>query len=687
MLKKLVYLLISLCLLSISVYSQDISRKLDKDLLAIEKTLQKQDTKDIDPDNVLKIKQELRKIQTQAQEKVSILEEERETQQEYLKTLGDAPDTEKGEKEAEEVSTLRKTINNKLVEIEGKIKSARLVIVRSSDIISNLNDVRQENLQSKLSERIPSPFHPNVLVKAFEQVLTFSTKISFDIQTFILITAFLGLMIIAFPLTRKINHYRQSSLIFSIIPISYRLIIQFFISSYFILVIRFSKIQDNPYSDFIHVTQAICVIVLAISLWELFNKLKLKNTSDATSQGYVSPLWRNIKNYISYAILIFIPLVAVGFTEFSVFVLFNFFALIFVLFIFVSIRYLIIKLLTLKNNHTEDNKKALEPTTIIILEPILAVISIALLLLLWGIDFTEIKLWLSQYSTGIPIGQLTLNFKDLGAALVSFTTIYLIFRVIKWFLSARVFPNAELDIGIVNAVLTILGYIGIALAIFSAGGALGFDASNLALVAGALSVGIGFGLQTIFSNFVSGLILLFERPFKVGDWVNVNGFEGIIRRISVRSTEIETFQRFSVIVPNSQMISDVVTNRTLHNTMARLEIAVGVAYGSDTKRVEEILLECAHENKDILRYPQPHVLFMNFGDSSLDFELRCFTNDAFSPLTIGSDLRFAIDNKFKENNIEIPFPQRDLHIKQTILHAPEQPLIPSKVKEEPDNSE
>ena len=195
---------------------------------------------------------------------------------------------------------------------------------------------------------------------------------------------------------------------------------------------------------------------------------------------------------------------------------------------------------------------------------------------------------------------------------------------------------------------------------------MGVRSENLAIIAGALSVGIGFGLQTIVGNFLSGLIILFERPVRVGDWVILgNGLEGHIKKVNMRSTEVMTLERSSVLIPNSNLLSDTITNWTLNDNIGRLDINVGVAYGSNTALVEEILLGVAAEHKKLRRYPVPRVLFQDFGDSSLDITLRFFLVNINDRHQVASDIRFAIDEAFRKNNITIPFPQRDVHVKPT----------------------
>ena len=247
--------------------------------------------------------------------------------------------------------------------------------------------------------------------------------------------------------------------------------------------------------------------------------------------------------------------------------------------------------------------------------------------------------------------------------MVVFLAIVAVTRMLQRTLNEKVFPRTRFDMGVRNSLSMALGYVGFAIAMLIGINALGLDLSNLAIIAGALSVGIGFGLQAIVNNFVSGLILLVERPVKVGDWVIVGGYEGTVKRISVRATEIETFDRQSVIIPNSELISSAVGNWTHKDRLCRIIIDVGVAYGSDTAKVREVLLACAEANPHVLKQPAPYVLFRNFGDSSLDFQLRCFLTDIDYFLRVPSDLRFTIDEAFRKESIEIPFPQRDLHVK------------------------
>lgn len=227
-------------------------------------------------------------------------------------------------------------------------------------------------------------------------------------------------------------------------------------------------------------------------------------------------------------------------------------------------------------------------------------------------------------------------------------------------------PKTSMQRGAREALVTITGYIMFVIAALVALSVAGFDFSNIAIIAGALSVGIGFGLQNIVNNFVSGLILLFERPIRKGDWIQVGTTEGYVQDIRIRSTRIVTFDRSDVIVPNSELISNQVTNFMLEDIRGRAIVRVGVAYGSDTEKVRYILLQVAEENDLVVKdgtSPKPLILFRGFGDSSLDFELRVHLYDVDRRLSTISNLNFAIDRAFREEGIEIPFPQRDVHVK------------------------
>ncbi len=295
----------------------------------------------------------------------------------------------------------------------------------------------------------------------------------------------------------------------------------------------------------------------------------------------------------------------------------------------------------------------------------LAVISITILALLipWGYRARDWVEWITAAFFGFKVGDITISVAVILSAIVVFLVGVIITRALKSWLAIRYLPTTKLDTGIRNSITTMFGYVGISIAAMMTVSFVGFDLTSLAFVAGALSVGIGFGLQSVVSNFVSGLILLVERPIKAGDWVVTSGGEGTVRKISVRSTEIETFDRATVIVPNATLITDSVVNWNHKSSMGRIKLAIGVGYDSNPQRVQEILLECANENSGILDIPNPVVYFMDFGASSLDFELRCYLADVGYGLSVKSELRYAVFAALEKEGISIPFPQQDVHIK------------------------
>lgn len=287
-------------------------------------------------------------------------------------------------------------------------------------------------------------------------------------------------------------------------------------------------------------------------------------------------------------------------------------------------------------------------------------LGIPLIMLTWGFQITDIEVWIVQLFTEIRIGSVSISLVGILGGILLGALGFIFTRWIQKWIDRNVLARSQVDIGVRNSVKTGIGYLGVGIAVIVGVSAAGINLSNLALVASALSVGIGFGLQNVVSNFVSGLILLVERPFKVGDYVVTGTTEGIVKRISVRATEIETFRKQTIIVPNSDLINAPVGNWTHKNSTQRSEIPVSVAYGTDPKRVTAILHEIAAEVPEILRNPEPHVDFAAFGASSLDFELRFHLADFSDGIRIRHGVRCAILERFAAEGIEIPYNRQDV---------------------------
>jgi small-conductance mechanosensitive channel len=283
----------------------------------------------------------------------------------------------------------------------------------------------------------------------------------------------------------------------------------------------------------------------------------------------------------------------------------------------------------------------------------------------WGIKPGQVA-WAFQWLTwGPTLGPMQLTTLNLGGTILALLVGLWLSRLLRGLMSLRIFPRTVLDHGVQYTIATTVHYVILVLAVLIALNILGFPLTNLALVAGALGVGIGFGLQNLVNNFLSGLILLFERPIKVGDLLVIDGQWGTVKEIRVRSTIFETFDRSVLIIPNSELISGKVLNWTHYGRgINRLTLKVGVACDSDVRQVTRLLTEICQANPRVVAEPPPQVYFAAYGDSSLDFTIwvHVKTPDDRTPAT--HELNSAICETFQQHGIEIPLPQRDLHIRK-----------------------
>jgi small-conductance mechanosensitive channel len=294
---------------------------------------------------------------------------------------------------------------------------------------------------------------------------------------------------------------------------------------------------------------------------------------------------------------------------------------------------------------------------------IIGLVLIPALLMIWGVydSLGEATKGLLGLGLNLRSHRITVGLLIVVAGIIYGT--YFVSWILQKLLVDVTFARHRVAMGVRQSIARLVHYVVSLIGFLFALSTLGFEISKITIMLSALGVGIGFGLQGIVNNFVCGLIMLFERPVRVGDIIEIGGKWAEIKKIGTRATTVRTYDQADVIVPNADLIGNQVTNWTLSNRRARLIIPVGVAYGSDILRVMEILKACADENPNLAKQPPPQVLFLSFGESCLDFELRVIVPDADDRLSVRSQLHQEIDRRFRESNIEIAFPQQDLHLR------------------------
>ena len=289
----------------------------------------------------------------------------------------------------------------------------------------------------------------------------------------------------------------------------------------------------------------------------------------------------------------------------------------------------------------------------------LATIGFAMLLVLapWGIQSTDMLGTLREAYQGVPVGGTVVSLASILAAAGMFAFVVFLSRTGRNWLAARYLPQTRLDAGLRNTISTFTGYVGVVVALALAGGQLGLDFQKVTIVAGALSVGIGFGLQAIVNNFVSGLILLLERGIRVGDFIVVGAEQGFVRRINARATEIETIERATLIVPNSLLVSAAVKNWMYADRVARIIVSVNVAYETDPEAAQALLIAAAKAQDLVMAIPAPLVLFHEFADWALKFQLICFVDDVMLAERVRSELNFDVLARMKDAGMRVPYPK------------------------------
>ena len=416
------------------------------------------------------------------------------------------------------------------------------------------------------------------------------------------------------------------------------------------------------------------ILVGVVPLWQLGRLLrKIKNASDTGAQSpglyteqapsFASDVRWLIAWLLQISAVLALAGAALGYVNFSRQAIAPMVVTLAVIGVAIHLKSLLVGLLRDALGETTEDEAEGGFLVSVLVSLALVCAVIPLLALVWGARTTDIAEVWRLLTDGVELGETRISLTTVFTLAIVFVLGLGITRWVQRLFRRSLLPRTNLDRGAQSSIVTGMGYIGLVITALIAVSTAGINLSSLAVVFGALSVGIGFGLQNIVSNFVSGIILLVERPVKEGDWIEVSGYSGFVKKIAVRSTRIETFDRFDVIVPNTDLIAGTVKNMTLSSTDGRVILPVGVAYGSDVEKVREILFASVEGDDRVMADPPPMVLFVGLGDSSIDFELRFYLSDVMTTMVAKSDVLFRVYAALNEAGIEIPFPQRDVNLK------------------------
>lgn len=397
-------------------------------------------------------------------------------------------------------------------------------------------------------------------------------------------------------------------------------------------------------------------------------------TSSRGEAGFISGVFWILGQALHFVAIVGPLAAVVGYANFAAFLIFPTISSLGILAVISILHRFFADIYALVTRSTpEAASDALVP---VLLTLAVGVASIPVFALAWGARWTEIVEAWQRISDGFAIGDTRIGLGALFTMILVFALGYGLTRLLQATLRSAVLPRTKLDIGGRNALTVGVGYVGMTIAAIVAITAAGIDLTAFALVASALSVGIGFGLRTVVENFVAGLIMLIERPISEGDWIEVGDQMGIVKDISVRATRIEAFDRSDLIIPNSQLVAGVVTNYTRGKTVGRLVVPVGVSYASDSRHVERVLLEICESHPLVAMDPPPRIMFRGFGADALQMECFCILRDVNFRLQVHSDINHMINERFKQEGIRMPFPQRDIWLRNPEVLPGQPPAAP-----------
>ena len=456
----------------------------------------------------------------------------------------------------------------------------------------------------------------------------------------------------------------------------YSIVILCFFSFLHVAAIRLGIGEETVYAIKMvnNCIKGICIMFLAHGL--LYNSTSLTDEElNSTEEVQGLSLSSKLSILIIIASAIVLGFSLVGYVKLAEYVYNRFFVsvafvgvgYIFQKFIFVLFHQLMNKKFWSKNLRlTKQKAKRIEFLFNLFTVPVVGAFIILCILGVWGVSVDIMIQNLKKILVGFDIGGMHVSITSIFMGIVAFFVTNTIFKTIKNSLTEGKLSEAfDLDVGVKTSIAALIGFFGTILAFIVALSVMGGSLKGLAIAAGALSLGAGLGLQNVVNNFVSGIILLFERPFKIGDWILIDQYEGIVKQINMRSTQIETFNKSNVIIPNATLLSTSLINMTYKNKQSRVDLYVGVDYTSDIELVTNTLLECAKETKGVLQVPAPYVAVMALADNSLNFRLSFYISDVGNRLSMQTAVYSLIVEKFRERNINIPFPQRVLHIQKS----------------------